>query len=734
MSAKNESIIRSMVDAIRNADKAKTSPYDTTATVRRVESGIAWVHIPGGVDETPVKLTIAAKPGDTVQVRVSGGRAFLVGNATAPPTDDRTANAIGQNLTKRIDTTNTALNRNLRALNRDLRASWVVSIVREYCLASAREIPAGGDFEDIRATEWSTTVPTYVEGYYYWTRVVTAYQDGSILYGDPILDLGNQVAAEGAKLATQASQTAETAQEIAEGVESHFWYDNTGAHVSDTEGSTASGNSQTIASTGTIMRRNGKVISSWTGSSSSDAAINFYDCSHANAVVGDLIASYGRAGIAQYINNILAMALTASGLTFYTPDSAHNVQAIFGASGVNLYALGKLAMALATGSIKFYDTDGSTVLAEFGTDGAQIGKDADSHMNITEKEISATADDGTKYFSLLNVAGGTVEARYTGVSQSDTYYVYGLARRADIESVTVDGVEATYTLTWSSLYNAFYVTISSPSVSGKTIVIRYAIGSDVNGKSFTFGTRSAGSGFAGGYSASFGEGHIVTGEGSFASGIGNISPWAYGASFGKYNSYYSGLYYGAPLFCVGNGTSDTNRSNALSLDTDGNLEIAGELYARKAFMRMVTSSSGSTVSSSSNTPIQSGLTLTAKGEGFNTGSFFITPGITGYYRVTVAGYWSSVAETVNLSAVPPVVPKRVRWFGLGIYNPNDATVTELMLTGGRDASYETRSATDIVHINNGQYLVVIARDEAITGSATATLGTTKITAELVWPD
>ncbi len=130
MSAKNESIVRSMVDAIRNADKAKTSPYDTTATVRRVESGIAWVHIPGGVDETPVKLTIAAKPGDTVQVRVSGGRAFLVGNASAPPTDDRTANAIGQNLTKRIDKTNAALNRNLRALNRDLRASWVVSIVR----------------------------------------------------------------------------------------------------------------------------------------------------------------------------------------------------------------------------------------------------------------------------------------------------------------------------------------------------------------------------------------------------------------------------------------------------------------------------------------------------------------------------------------------------------------------------------------------------------------------------
>lgn len=91
MSAKNEQTLRRLVSSIKQADRSKTSGYDTQATVRRIEDGIAWVHIPGGVDETPVKLTIAAAPGDTVQVRVSGGRAFLVGNATAPPTDDTTA-------------------------------------------------------------------------------------------------------------------------------------------------------------------------------------------------------------------------------------------------------------------------------------------------------------------------------------------------------------------------------------------------------------------------------------------------------------------------------------------------------------------------------------------------------------------------------------------------------------------------------------------------------------------
>ena len=75
------------------ASKPKTSPYDSTAVVKRIEDGVAWVQIPGGVDETPVKLTVNAEAGDTVQVRVSGGTAFLVGNSTAPPTDDKTANA-----------------------------------------------------------------------------------------------------------------------------------------------------------------------------------------------------------------------------------------------------------------------------------------------------------------------------------------------------------------------------------------------------------------------------------------------------------------------------------------------------------------------------------------------------------------------------------------------------------------------------------------------------------------
>lgn len=82
-------IIKDIKEAL-NTDN-KTKAYDTQAKVIRSEGQTLWVHIPGGVDETPVKKTINAKAGDTVQVRVSGGSAWLVGNQSAPPTDDTRA-------------------------------------------------------------------------------------------------------------------------------------------------------------------------------------------------------------------------------------------------------------------------------------------------------------------------------------------------------------------------------------------------------------------------------------------------------------------------------------------------------------------------------------------------------------------------------------------------------------------------------------------------------------------
>lgn len=85
-----------LYQALTESDERKPKPYDTKAEVLRTEGNIVWVKIPGGVDETPVQKTNNANAGDQVMVRISGGRAWLLGNETSPATDDTVANAATQ--------------------------------------------------------------------------------------------------------------------------------------------------------------------------------------------------------------------------------------------------------------------------------------------------------------------------------------------------------------------------------------------------------------------------------------------------------------------------------------------------------------------------------------------------------------------------------------------------------------------------------------------------------------
>ena len=80
--------------------ESKTKAYDTVAKVLRVDEKTAYVHIDGGADETPAQMTINCKEGDSVKIRVSGGRAWLTGNLTSPPTDDTAANKANKTVTK----------------------------------------------------------------------------------------------------------------------------------------------------------------------------------------------------------------------------------------------------------------------------------------------------------------------------------------------------------------------------------------------------------------------------------------------------------------------------------------------------------------------------------------------------------------------------------------------------------------------------------------------------------
>ena len=82
--------MKELIDQIIKKIDEKTKPTGSSYTgkVTRVEGQTAYVQFDGSdINDTPVRLSIGAKPGDEVRVRVEKGRAWLTGNDTSPPND-----------------------------------------------------------------------------------------------------------------------------------------------------------------------------------------------------------------------------------------------------------------------------------------------------------------------------------------------------------------------------------------------------------------------------------------------------------------------------------------------------------------------------------------------------------------------------------------------------------------------------------------------------------------------
>lgn len=84
-------LLEVLCNEINKLKKALTTTgSDYTATVTRVDGNTAYVQMSGSeIADTPVSMTINANVGDKVRVRVANGRAWITGNDTAPPADNR---------------------------------------------------------------------------------------------------------------------------------------------------------------------------------------------------------------------------------------------------------------------------------------------------------------------------------------------------------------------------------------------------------------------------------------------------------------------------------------------------------------------------------------------------------------------------------------------------------------------------------------------------------------------
>lgn len=85
-------LAKDLYTIIHNQDERRPKPYEPIGQVVKVDEDVLWVRIPGSNNETPIEKTMNAKTGDQIRIRVSGGRAWAIGNASSPPTDDTRAN------------------------------------------------------------------------------------------------------------------------------------------------------------------------------------------------------------------------------------------------------------------------------------------------------------------------------------------------------------------------------------------------------------------------------------------------------------------------------------------------------------------------------------------------------------------------------------------------------------------------------------------------------------------
>lgn len=254
-------LIKEMLDALNAVNQNKTQPFDRQGEVKRIEGKIAWVKLEGSDRETPIQMTIACDVGDTVQARIGGGSAWLTGNLTAPPTDDKKANEAISMVTTVVQEVQEQVEEALEDV------ATVDDVTMQYCLSDSSSTFT-------QYGEWSNTPPTYVSGKYYWTRSVLVDDDGNETYGEPRYSQDTQLSVE-TDVAFKSNNN-------------HFWHDSSGAYVTTANKNYSSGYATRITSSGILQSYSGNLLSAWTGS-----GIGFYAGDGTTASNSTQLASFG---------------------------------------------------------------------------------------------------------------------------------------------------------------------------------------------------------------------------------------------------------------------------------------------------------------------------------------------------------------------------------------------------------------------------------------------------------
>lgn len=511
MTMSNFDILKNILDAQQDTG---TQAYDTTATVRRIEGSTAWVHIPGGVDETPVRLTINAKAGDTVQIRVGGGTAWMVGNASAPPTDDRVANIANNTAKEAYGIAESAV--------KDAETAHKAA---ESAVASAEQAELAANSAQASADNANE----------YASRAL-----GNLSTVQSVAETLNWITQHGTMTLTTDTEIDPT----------HVYF------VQDTEGDYVVGN------------------------------VHYSVVAEPKAA--DL-ATYYVLSIDESLNNYVAthLAVTEEGLLVLPAATGYKV----------LIATGQGTQYTTAGTY-IIDANGNTV-AKFGASGATIGKSNAAHSVIDANgQRFYGGSNGTQQLANIGYGQGAAESG----SAIEPYYTFG--SRASGSTIGNYSTAEGYNTTASGYasHSEGRNSVASGHLShteGEQTEATYYYAHAEGNKTHATGMASHAEGIGSRASgvASHAEGNLTTASGfeahaegrdtiasgadSHAQNRGTIAQRLNQTAIGMYNEADTagadGEHYGDYVLIIGNGSSDSARSNALTVDWNGNVQAAGQV-------------------------------------------------------------------------------------------------------------------------------------------------------------
>ena len=449
---KIKDLAQALVDSTAAKEKNKTSAYDTSAEVISVEGSTAWIRVPGGVDRTPARMVVDAKPGDEVYARITGGKAYITGNVTAPPTDDtyaKRAEAQAIRATRAADAAAESAGVAQKSADSAILDAQRANKSAESAIEDAATAKEAADSASADAADAKSAA----------TQAISDAADAA-----DAASAAAQAAATADAKATAAGTAAQAAQTSANNAQTSANEAKASATNASEYAARALGNLSTVQNVAETLNW---ITAHGTMTLTTDQALDpthvyFVVDASGDYVVGGAhysvvsepdvadIATYYELSIDESLNNYVAthLAVDSEGL-WIIPDAGGNKVLISTGQGTAYPSAGTFVIGKVGGV--------DTVLAKFTADGASVGDNRRAHSTIDADGQRFYASDGTT--QLANIGYG--EGQTASGSNYSPYYVFGLSEDVEIFDLNT---ATRLVLGWTYRYdNELYVSTRNSS-------------------------------------------------------------------------------------------------------------------------------------------------------------------------------------------------------------------------------------------------------------------------------